>query len=131
MWGSTPNSTLVNMGAMTHSYIALPTYLLSDNYRLVEQKLSSTFLVNTGYLCGIKTVEINTTTGHEGCSSILWSRRGEGGSMPNDHTRSQGQAVFFPAGARALPVGNSQTLQEILTKAEYKCLSWRKMIAFK
>jgi hypothetical protein len=42
-----------------------------------------------------------------------------------------GQAVFFPAGARALPVGNPKTSQEILTKAADKCLSWRKMIYFK
>ena len=41
------------------------------------------------------------------------------------------QAVFFPAGARALPAGNPKTSQEILTKAADKRLSWRKMTPFK
>jgi hypothetical protein len=38
------------------------------------------------------------------------------------------QAVFFPAGAWALPAGNPKTSQEILSKAADKRLSSGKMI---
>ena len=56
-----------------------------------------------------------------------------GGSEPADvdwFTEYELQAVFFPAGARALPAGNPKTSQEILTKAADKCFFGRKMIPY-
>ena len=48
----------------------------------------------------------------------------------NDAIIVANQAVFPPAGARALPIENPKTSQEILTKAADTRLSWRKMTLF-